>query len=247
MSNLVEASRLAKHYGRGENHTTVLKDVSLKISESQVICVMGKSGSGKSTLLNLVGGLDRPDRGEIEVCGERIDRLNERRLSQIRSRYIGFVFQHHQLLIDFDALENVMMPHRILHGNPRRARRRAMYLIEAIGLKHRLHHRVSQLSGGEMQRIAVVRALINEPRIILADEPTGNLDGENAENIMAILRKAVKEKGISIIWVTHSKDLIKSKDRLFFLERGKLYSGRGKIDSRRSAGASTRKPSRKAR
>jgi lipoprotein-releasing system ATP-binding protein len=200
----------------------VLRGVDLLVAPGETVAIVGPSGSGKSTLLHILGGLDMPTRGDVSLGGRGLAELDDVELARVRNRYVGFVFQFHHLLRDFSALENVMMP-QLIAGTPRtRARRRAMELLETIGLRDRAGHRPSKLSGGEQQRVAVARALANEPPVLLADEPSGNLDNDTSERLHDVLFELVTEHGTALVIVTHNPSLADKTDRILRLAGGIL-------------------------
>lgn len=208
----------------GKEYITVLKDVSLQVQAGESIAVVGPSGSGKSTLLNIMGALDRPTSGEVMFLGASLADCDDAKLSRIRSQEIGFVFQLHHLLPQCTALENVLIP-TIPFGSKEESADvldRAKKLLERIGLGKRLDYFSAQLSGGEMQRVAVARALINRPKLVLADEPTGSLDGESSRNLSQLLVEMNKEEGSTLIAVTHSIDFARLMERVFKLQDGTL-------------------------
>ncbi len=221
---VVELKAVSKSFQSGESLLTVLDNVDLTVNEGEVVVVRGSSGSGKSTLLNLIGGLDTPSSGDIEACGYAVSKLGERDLTEFRASRLGFVFQFHYLLKDFTATENVMMP-AFMRGMPRaEATERAQALLAEVGLSERQTHYPTQLSGGERQRAALARALINEPPLLLADEPTGNLDAENSLRVEEQLLELVRRHGTSLIIVTHDDRLATRGDRTLTLERGALVT-----------------------
>ncbi|MBN2351825.1 MAG: ABC transporter ATP-binding protein [Spirochaetales bacterium] len=220
--DIVAVSRLKKIYRMGPEDVVVLENVNLRVAEGTTVLVLGESGSGKSTLLNLIGGLDSPTDGVIEVSGNRISTVAERHLSGYRNAIIGFIFQFHYLLKDFTALENVMIPALIAGRAAAVARREAAALIAEVGLAHRSDHSPAELSGGERQRAAVARALINSPELILADEPTGNLDERNASVVLALLFDLVRKMKKTMIMVTHDRSVSRKADRSYVLEHGAL-------------------------
>ena len=220
----LRAVSLAKSYGKGAAAVTVFQDLSLELSDGEFVAIVGPSGCGKSTLLHLLAGIDEPDSGLVEIGGEPISRLDARRRARLRNERIGFIFQFHHLLPEFSAIENVAMPLRI-GGAPRRvAFDRAAAELERVGLGDRLRHRPSELSGGELQRAAVARAVIAKPRLVFADEPTGNLDRENAETVFALLRVVHSETGGTVILVTHDRDLAGRCDKIFTMSRNGVRS-----------------------
>lgn len=223
---LLKLEKVAKSYAETDASaaTQVLKGVSLRIEPGESLSIVGASGSGKSTLLNIIGTLDRPDSGLVELLGQDLVRLSEEELARVRSRQIGFIFQLHHLLPQLSVLENVLVP--TLAGGPEqrqeKAEARAKRLLERVGLSHRLSHRPGQLSGGERQRAAVVRALINEPRLLLADEPTGALDRASSDRLADLLVELNREEGVSLVVVTHSSALAHRMGRAYELVDGQL-------------------------
>jgi len=219
----LEAASLAKTYQEGMAPVEVLRDVNLSVSPGEMVAVMGASGSGKSTLLHLLGGLDQPTSGNVRIGGEPMTSLGEDGRSRLRARSVGFVFQFHQLLPEFTALENVMMPGWIAGGRAEAAARgRAEELLASLGLSERAEHKPSELSGGEQQRIAVARALHRRPAVLLADEPTGNLDRAATSTLMQILEKYRRDEGQAIVIATHNPDVARSAGRILALEDGQL-------------------------
>ncbi len=219
----LELKKINKIYkGKAEN-IHILKDLDLIVKEGEFISILGKSGSGKSTLLNVIGMLDSIDSGDIIINNEIIDRKNSQRIDEIKNSEIGFVFQFHYLLPEFTTLENVMLPAMLNNfKNRKEIEKRAIELLTEVGLGERLHHKPSQLSGGEKQRAAISRALINNPKILLADEPTGNLDEETSNNIHNLFKKINVQKKQTIIVVTHSRELSNITDKKYYLKGGKL-------------------------
>jgi lipoprotein-releasing system ATP-binding protein len=223
MTAVLEAHDLHKTYVGGDGGTiNVLKGVDLTLARREMVAVVGASGAGKSTLLHVLGALDKPTRGYVVVGGEPINGLDEEQLAALRNRAVGFVFQFHHLLREFSALENVMMPLRIADRDYETARGRAAELLARVGLSARMHHRPGELSGGEQQRTAVARALAMDPKVILADEPSGNLDLANAEMLHELLVEVVNDLEIGMIVVTHNKGLAARAGRVLLLEGGKL-------------------------
>ena len=224
--SIVAARSLHKPFPNagGGDAIVLLDDLSLELAAGDTVAITGASGCGKSTLLNLLGTLDTPDSGSIEIMGERTDHLKEKALARIRSEMIGFVFQLHHLLPQLSALENVLLP-TLARRDPahrREVRERAENLLAAVGLSDRLCHRPDQLSGGERQRTAVARALINTPRLLLADEPTGALDERNAEGLVALLTQLALEDGLALVTVTHDPEVASQMETIFRLSGGKL-------------------------
>jgi lipoprotein-releasing system ATP-binding protein len=222
MSLTVAARGLTKTYQDGERRVEVLRGAELAVEPGELVAVVGPSGSGKSTLLHLLGGLDRPDGGEVEIGGERLSGLAGARLAAFRNRTIGFVFQFHQLLPDFTAHENVVLPGRIAGIEPRRAAARAGDLLREVGLADRLDHYPNQLSGGERQRVAICRALLLEPPLLLADEPTGNLDPASGDQVFELLVALQRRHGTTAVLVTHNPEIARRAGRILRLDEGLL-------------------------
>jgi ABC-type lipoprotein export system ATPase subunit len=210
---------LTKTYRRGQSQLTALKDVSFDMSQDELALLVGPSGSGKTTLLNLIAALARPDRGKIIVGDLEITSLSRTAAARYRNERVGFIFQSYNLLPQLTALENVILP---MLPSRRSDRRRAAELLDAVGLNDRGSHRPSELSGGEQQRVAIARSLANDPALILADEPTGNLDDDNARKIAELLSRTCRERGKSLILVTHDRQVIRSVDRVFDMRDGSL-------------------------
>ena len=222
MSVQVSAHGLSKAYRDGDRVVSVLQGVDLTVAAGEMVAVVGASGSGKSTLLNVLGGLDRPDEGRVEIAGEDIARLRPAELAAFRNRTIGFVFQFHQLLPDFTARENVMLPGRIAGREPRWAAERAESLLTEVGLAERLDHFPNELSGGERQRVALCRALALDPPLLLADEPTGNLDPASGGRVFDLLLDLQARHGTTGVLVTHNPELALRCARIFELDGGTL-------------------------
>ncbi|MDQ6887231.1 MAG: ABC transporter ATP-binding protein [Gemmatimonadota bacterium] len=220
---VIEARDLAKSYVGGDGGILhVLDGVSLDVHRGEMVAVVGTSGAGKSTLLHLLGALDRPSRGSIALAGQSLHGLGDDELAEVRNKKVGFVFQFHHLLREFSALENVMMPLRILGRDVREARSRAEELLAQVGLSGRMSHRPSELSGGEQQRTAVARALAVDPAVVLADEPSGNLDHLNAERLHDLFAQLARELETAMVVVTHNRSLAARADRVLLLEDGRL-------------------------
>jgi lipoprotein-releasing system ATP-binding protein len=219
---LIVAEGIVKGYRTAAGYVSVLSGLSVEVAAGEMLAVVGASGVGKSTLLHVLGTLDRPEAGVVEVEGEDVFRLPESRLRAFRNRTLGFVFQFHHLLPEFTALENVMMPLLIARRPEAEARQKAQALLAEMGLEHRLDHRPGELSGGEQQRVAVARALAPSPRALLADEPTGNLDRETGDRLHALLRGLNRERGVTVVVVTHNERLAAACDRTLRLEGGRL-------------------------
>jgi len=200
----------------------VLEDVDLAVERGEMVAIIGASGAGKSTLLHLLGALDRPSGGDVIITGRALSGLDDDAVSALRNRTVGFVFQFHHLLREFTALENVMMPLRIAGVDDVQARQRALGLLERVGLSGRAHHRPAQLSGGEQQRTAVARALAADPSVLLADEPSGNLDHGNSERLHDLFAQLTRELEIAMVVVTHNRSLAARADRVLQLEEGRL-------------------------
>jgi lipoprotein-releasing system ATP-binding protein len=222
MSKLLEISELHKSYKSGDQQLEVLADLSLELEEQAMIAITGVSGSGKSTLLHLIGGMDQPDRGSIKVLGREIFHLKPVELSAFRNKTIGFVFQFHHLLPEFTALENVMMPLLVRGDSPHEAAQTAHVLLQDVKLEKRSHHRPGELSGGEQQRVALARALIGKPRLLLADEPTGNLDPKTGEIVSSLFRELHSKHRLTSIIVTHNERLAHTCSQIYRLEKGQL-------------------------
>ena len=225
MSVAVSARGVVKCYRDAARTVEVLRGIDLELAPGEVAAVVGPSGSGKSTLLHLLGGLDRPDAGEIEIGGRRLDRLSPRELAGYRNRTVGFVFQFSQLLADFTALENVALPGRIAGLAAGELERRAAALLDEVGLADRPGHFPGQLSGGERQRVALCRALLLEPPLVLADEPTGNLDPASGEGVFRLLVDLQRRHGTTALVVTHNPELARRCGRMLSLEGGLLRGG----------------------
>lgn len=219
---LLEARALRRSFRQGSSELTVLQDVNLQIMAGERVAVVGASGSGKSTLLQLLGGLDTPSAGQVLIDGQDVATLTESQRGALRNRALGFVYQFHHLLPEFSALENVAMPLLVRRAPAGEAQAAAMAMLSQVGLAERLSHRPSELSGGERQRAAVARALVTRPRIVLADEPTGNLDGVNADAVFQLLLDLNREAGTALVVVTHDMTRAARMDRILRLERGRL-------------------------
>jgi putative ABC transport system ATP-binding protein len=216
---MIVLENISKVYDLGEVKVTALDNVSFRCSEGEVVSIMGPSGSGKSTLMNLLGCLDRPTSGSYCLDGQDVSSLSDNELAEIRNKKLGFVFQSYNLLPKMTALENVELP--MVYAGHGHRKESAIAALESVGIGQRAHHRPSEMSGGEQQRVAIARALINSPRIILADEPTGNLDTKSSHNIMDVLLEQ-RKKGITIIIVTHEEDIASFTERTIYLRDGQV-------------------------
>lgn len=217
---MIETRGLTRRFQSGEKQITVLDDVTLTVNRGEFVAIMGKSGSGKSTLLALLAGLDRPSAGGVSIDGEAIESMSEDKLALLRRRKVGFVFQSFHLLGNFTALENVMLPVELL--GLANARQRAADLLERVGLGGRGHHYPTQLSGGEQQRVALARAFAPDPAVLMADEPTGNLDGENGQLVLDMMLSLRRDHGTTLVLVTHDPALAELSDRVIRLRDGRV-------------------------
>jgi lipoprotein-releasing system ATP-binding protein len=217
-NTVIEANGITKSYGS----LAVLKGVDLKIGTGEVVSIVGRSGAGKSTLLHILGTLDSPDQGSLNIKGESVFDLSAKKLAAFRNKHIGFIFQFHHLLPEFTAVENVCIPAFIDNVSPDIAQKRAKELLDYLGLAERLEHKPNQLSGGEQQRVAVARALMNQPAIVFADEPTGNLDSGTSEELHELIFQLRKDFQQSFVIVTHNEELAKLSDRCLVMEDGRL-------------------------
>ncbi|MGP1626759.1 MAG: lipoprotein-releasing ABC transporter ATP-binding protein LolD [Aggregatibacter segnis] len=219
---LLSCQNITKFYQEGTQQTEVLKQVSFSMQPSELVAIVGSSGSGKSTLLHTLGGLDQPSSGEVFIKGQSLQHMTPNALAKLRNQYLGFVYQFHHLMADFTALENVMMPMLIGQQNKTEAQDRAEQILSAVGLQHRISHRPSALSGGERQRVAIARALVNNPALVLADEPTGNLDHKTTESIFELIQQLNQEKQIAFLLVTHDLNLAEKLNRRLIMQDGVL-------------------------
>ena len=219
---LLCCQNVSKFYQEGTQQTEVLKQVSFSMQPSELVAIVGSSGSGKSTLLHTLGGLDQPSSGEVFIKGQSLQQMSPNALAKLRNQYLGFVYQFHHLMADFTALENVMMPMLIGQQNKTEAQERAEQILSAVGLQHRISHRPSALSGGERQRVAIARALVNNPALVLADEPTGNLDHKTTESIFELIQQLNQEKQIAFLLVTHDLNLAEKLNRRLIMQDGVL-------------------------
>ncbi len=220
---VIDCDKVTRTYNEGPGKLTIFSDISLRVSAGESIGIVGSSGAGKTTLLNLLGGVDKPSSGHIEICGQDIHRMNEAGRARFRNRHLGFVYQFHHLLPEFSALENVMMPCALGGLGVKPASAKASAILERVGLSHRLAHKPGELSGGERQRVAIARALVNEPECVLMDEPTGNLDEQTGEGIRDLIESLRDQIGIAFVLVTHDMKMARSLGRVLRLEQGELF------------------------
>jgi len=221
-SSVLRCQNLSKFFDEGAGVVSVLDNISLDIAQGECVAIMGRSGAGKSTLLHLLGGLDQPSEGEVWLKGESLTKMSESQRGVQRNQLLGFVYQFHHLLPEFTALENVCMPLLLRGDSKANIQSRASALLDRVGLKQRLSHKPGQLSGGERQRVAIARALVTDPSCVLADEPTGNLDKDNAANVLSLITELNQEMNASFIIVTHEQGLAEQMDRVLVLEEGRL-------------------------
>lgn len=219
---ILRVEGLEKTFKQAGNSLTVFKDLSLQVAEGEIVALVGQSGSGKSTLLQLAGLLDTPSSGSVWIDNQPVSTLPEKKRTAMRSHDIGFIYQFHHLLPEFSALENVAMAQIIAGVSKKRAWEKAARYLDDLGMSHRLHHRPAQLSGGEQQRVAIARALVNDPKLILADEPTGNLDPKTSETVFNVLMEQVRIRNIGALIATHNHDLADEMDRVLVMENGQV-------------------------
>lgn len=221
---ILELSAVEKSFGEGDARLEVLKSIDLKLASGEMVALVGSSGAGKSTMLHVMGGLDRPTSGRVLFEGSDIYEMNMAALSMFRNRDLGFVFQAHHLLPEFTALENVMMPPLIAKVSKEEAREKALDLLSRVGLSNRGHHKSGELSGGEQQRVAVARAMVMHPKLLLADEPTGNLDSKTGDDVFEIIMELNRYIGTSFVMVTHNEKLASKTGRQIVVQDGRLVS-----------------------
>ncbi len=222
METIINVKDLKKVYRMGQEKVYALNGINLEIKKGEICCLFGTSGSGKSTLLNMVAGLEKPTRGSIVIKGTHVEKLNEKQLAKFRQKNVGFIFQSYNLLANLTALENVMLP-LILKGYPTRARNKeALKMLKAVGLGNRIHHKPNQMSGGQQQRVSIARAFVENPEIILADEPTGNLDTKTTEEIMQLIAGMVEENGQTMLLVSHDNEASAYADRIVHIKDGEV-------------------------
>lgn len=221
-NQLLNCQNIVKHYSDGSQITEVLKNVSFSMNKGELVAIVGSSGSGKSTLLHTLGGLDQPTSGEVFIQGQSLQKASQNELAKLRNQHLGFVYQFHHLMADFSALENVLMPMLIGQQNKTEAQHKAETMLKAVGLAHRLNHRPSALSGGERQRVAIARALVNQPDLVLADEPTGNLDRKTTESIFDLILELNQQHQTAFLLVTHDLQLAQKLSRRFVMQDGIL-------------------------
>ncbi|MDA0117975.1 lipoprotein-releasing ABC transporter ATP-binding protein LolD [Vibrio sp. T11.5] len=224
MSNLLQCHNICKTYREGSLDTQVLKGVSFELKKGELVSIIGSSGSGKSTLLHILGALDDTTQGEVTFLGQHLSHLSSNKQAKLRNQHLGFVYQFHHLLADFSALENVAMPLLIGGTKVAKAKEAAKALLDKVGLSHRIDHRPSELSGGERQRVAIARALVNNPDLVLADEPTGNLDHKTALAIYDLMRELNEQYGTAFLVVTHDGELASKMDRQLHMQDGLLLN-----------------------
>jgi putative ABC transport system ATP-binding protein len=228
MAAAVTLTNVSKHYQRGKERIEVLSDLNLSVEPGEFLALMGPSGSGKTTVLNLVGGLDRPDQGEITVAGDRIDRLRSGQLTKWRARHVGFIFQFYNLMPMLSAERNVELPLLLTHLSSAERKKNVRVALDVVGLADRATHKPSELSGGQQQRVAIARAIVADPTILLCDEPTGDLDRHTAEEILGILKLLNQRQGKTVIMVTHDPKAAEYASRLLEVDKGQLTDGNGR-------------------
>ena len=220
--SIIQLKSVSKIYKMGKENLTVLDGINLDIEEGEFVAIMGPSGSGKSTLANVIGGLDKVNSGTILVDGQELNKLNDKKLSEYRNKKIGFVFQAFNLIPTFTAQENVMLPLILMGVSSKMRKQKAYDCLKIVGLENRVTHKPNELSGGERQRVSIARALVNEPKIIIADEPTGNLDSKKSAEIISILKKLNSNSKITLIVITHDPNMAHEADRILNMQDGKI-------------------------
>lgn len=221
-SLIIDCDKVTRTYSEGPSLLTIFSDISLQVARGETVGIVGSSGAGKTTLLNLLGGLDKPSSGHIDICGQDIHRMSEAARARFRNKHLGFVYQFHHLLPEFSALENVMLPCTLGGTSTKAAAARARDILGRVGLGERLSHKPGELSGGERQRVAIARALVNEPECVLMDEPTGNLDEQTGQGVRELIESLRDQIGIAFVLVTHDMTMAKSLGRVLRLEQGQL-------------------------
>lgn len=219
---VINASSISKTYSEAADAVTIFEGLDFQLKSGESVGILGSSGSGKTTLLNILGGLDKASAGSVEVCGVKLDKSSAKAVTKLRNSYLGFVYQFHHLLPEFSATENVAMPLYIAGMSRREADKKALNILELVGLSHRVKHKPSELSGGERQRVAIARALVNDPKCVLMDEPTGNLDEGTAAKIQELMMDLQGRLGTSFVLVTHDKRLAHTMNKVFLMESGTL-------------------------
>jgi lipoprotein-releasing system ATP-binding protein len=222
MNNIIRCVNLNYQYDDGERSSQIIKNLNLDVKAGESVAILGQSGCGKSTLLNLLGGIDKPNSGEVIINNTSLETLNEEKITQLRAKNLGFVYQFHHLLKDFSALKNVMMPLLIQGKKADFAETEALKILTKIGMQHRFNHLPGELSGGERQRVAIARALINRPKCLLADEPTGNLDSKNADEVLNLMINLNQTYNSALIIVTHDEKIAQKMQRILVLENGQF-------------------------
>lgn len=222
MSIVLQCENLSKTFDSGPASVDVLKNINFSVEEKSRVAIIGASGSGKSTLMHLLGGLDVPNAGKVTVCGEDMSTLSDAARGKLRNQSLGFIYQFHHLLLEFTALENVAMPLLLRDGSIADAEGQAKAILSKVGLENRVMHKPTELSGGERQRVAIARALVTHPKVILADEPTGNLDSKNAMHVQNEMLELNQELGTAVVIVTHDSKIAESLDEIYTLEDGML-------------------------
>ncbi|MDW3094880.1 MAG: lipoprotein-releasing ABC transporter ATP-binding protein LolD [Gammaproteobacteria bacterium] len=221
-NNVIEVNALSKSFHDGDLNVNVLKHVDFSLQARERIAIVGASGSGKSTLLQLLGGLDKPSKGQVTLCGNNLNEVNDTMRGELRNQYLGFIYQFHHLLPEFTALENVAMPLMVRNQSVKKIQQQAKEILGHVGLKDRIKHKPSELSGGERQRVAIARALVTQPKVILADEPTGNLDSKTALQVSGLMTELNIELDTAIVLVTHDMSLAETMDSIYEIKDGVL-------------------------